>query len=120
MPADLFKVNATFHGADGKPLAGSEYEVRLVDEDRYFDDKLGTSPLSPDGVAEFLIGVADIVSIDSPSERTPDIYFVVLRNGREIFRSDVFPEVDFDAKDPVTGRPDGLTKTFGPFRIADT
>ena len=117
MPADVFKVIASFQDADGNPLAGDDYTVRLLDKDRFFDDKLGASPLDATGVAEFLIFVADIVSIDSPGERTPDIYFVVRKGDREIFRSAVFPDVNFDQTDPVTGRPDALTKSFGPFRV---
>ena len=105
MTTGVFKVIATFQDSNGKPLAGDEYAVRLLDKDRFFDDKLGSSSLSDDGVAEFLIYVADIKSIDSPDERTPDIYFVVTKSGEDIFRSEVFPEVNFEATDPVTGPP---------------
>lgn len=119
MPADLFKVTASFLNAEGLPLNGSEYSVSLLDKDHFFNDKLGTGALSNDGVAEFLFSVADIFSIDSPGERTPDIYFVLEKSGREIFRSEIFSEVNFDATDPVTGRPKGLTKAFGPFRIVE-
>lgn len=119
MTADMFKVIATFEDADGKPLSGADYMVRLLDKDRFFDDKLGSSSLGANGLAEFLIFVADIKSIDSADERAPDIYFVVTRGGQEIFRSEIFPDVNFDATNPVTGRPDGLTKTFGPFRITE-
>lgn len=119
MSSGIFKVIATFQNADGQPLTGGEYSISLCDKDRFFDDKLGASNLSPDGVAEFLIFVSDIISIDSPDERTPDLYFVVSKKGREIFRSDVFPEVNFEAKDAVTGRAKGLTKSFGPFRVPE-
>ena len=50
-------------------------------------------------------------------QRTPDIYFVITENGNEVFRSEVFPEVNFDATDPVTGRANKLTREFGPFRV---
>lgn len=116
MPADLFRVVATFQDSDGNPLTGPDYEVRLFDRDRLFDDKLGSSPLSADGVAEFLFSVTDVFSIDSPAERRPDIYFILRKDGDEVFRSAVFPGVNFDALDPVTGRTKGLTKEFGPFR----
>ena len=113
----MFKVIATFTDESGQPLTGSDYSVVVMDDDKFFDDKLGARPLGPDGTVEFLIAVADILSIDSAGERTPDLYFVVRKDGKEVFRSDVFEEVDFDAKDPVTGRPKGLTKTFGPFVV---
>ncbi len=117
MAAEMFKVIATFQDSDGSPLSGPDYLVRLIDEDRFFDDKLGSSGLDADGTAEFLIAVADILSFDSPGERTPDLYFVLSKDGREVFRSEVFSEVDFDARNPVTGRADSLTKSFGPFRV---
>ncbi len=117
MPADLFKVIARFENAEGRPFFGSEYEVKLLDQDRLFDDKLGSTSLSEDGTAEFLFSVTDVLSIDSPGERTPDIYFVITEHGNEVFRSEVFPEVDFDTTNPVTGRQDSLTKEFGPFRV---
>ena len=117
MPSDLFKVVATFQDPDGNPLTGEAYKVSLLDEDHLFDDKLGECGIDSNGTAKFLFSVADIFSIDSPEERKPEIYFVVRRDGTEIFRSDVFHEVDFDAVDPVTKRPKGLTKEFGPFKI---
>ena len=118
MPAEMFKVIATFTDESGAPLTGSDYSVALMDDDKYFDDKLGSQSLSPDGKAEFLVAVADILSFDSSGERTPDLYFVIKKGQDEIFRSDVFQDVDFDAKDPVTGRAKGLTKSFGPFVVA--
>lgn len=118
MSSGIFKVIGTFTDEGGYPLAGDEYEVALLDKDKYFDDKLGTATLSPEGEAEFLITVADILSIDSAGETTPDLYFVVRRGGKEIFRSEVFAEVDFEGKDPVTGRAKGLTRAYGPFQVS--
>ena len=117
MPASLFKIIAGFEAADGKPLHGSGYRVTVRDQDRFLDDKLGESKLNKQGEAEFLISVADIMSFDSIGERTPDIYFVVTLDGEEVFRSEVFPEVDFEVVDEVTSRTDSLTQTFGPFRV---
>ena len=117
MPAEIFKVIASFTDENGEPLTGGDYSVVVMDDDKFFDDKLGAKPLGPGGKVEFLIAVADILSFDSAGERTPDLYFVVRKGGKEVFRSDVFEEVDFDAKDPVTGRPKGVTKAFGPFAV---
>lgn len=118
MSAEIFKVIVKFTDEAGTPLSGSDYSVTLMDDDKYFDDKLGSQPLTIDGTAEFLVAVADILSFDSSGERQPDLYFVVRKDGEEVFRSEVFQEVDFDAKDPVTGRAKGLTKSFGPFVVA--
>jgi len=117
MPAELFKVIARFTDIEGYPLHGDEYRVRLLDKDRLFNDRLGAVSPDKDGVAEFVFAASDAFSIDSPGERQPDIYFVVTKDKREIFRSEIFPNVDFDLVDEVTGRPEGLTKEFGPFRV---
>ena len=117
MPADLFKVIARFENAEGQPFFGSEYEVTLLDEVRLFEYKLGSVSLSEDGFAEFVFSVAEFFSVDSPGERTPDLYFVITENGNEVFRSEVVPEVNFDATDPVTGRQDNVTREFGPYRV---
>ena len=117
MPAEVFKVIATFENAEGRPFFGSEYTVALLDKDRLLDDKLGSSSLSEDGTAEFLFAASEILSIDSIGERKPDLYFLITEHGNEVFRSEIFPEVDFDAPDPVTGRQDNVTMQFGPFRV---
>jgi hypothetical protein len=117
MSSGLFKVNVKFLDSDGNPLTGDEYTVRLFDEDRYFDDKLGKSKLDNAGNAEFLITVADIMSIDSLDERTPDLYFIVEQDGKEIYRSETIPKVNFEVVDPVTGRSKSLTMDFGPFTV---
>ena len=70
MSSGIFKVIGKFTDEDGYPLTGGDYEVALRDKDRYFDDKLGTSALSPEGEAEFLVNAADILSIDSAGETT--------------------------------------------------
>lgn len=120
MVTGIFKVIAEFTDAAGNPLSGNDYDVVLMDEDKYFDDKLGAQPLSADGSAEFLVAAADILSFDSVGERTPDLYFVVRKGRKEVFRSETFDEVDFELEDPVTGRPKGLTRKFGPFKVSGT
>ncbi len=118
MTTGIFKVIAEFVDASGAPLHGDQYSIVLLDEDKFFDDKLGEQELTVEGVAEFLISAADILSFDSMGETTPDLYFVVRRNGDEVFRSQVFTDVDFEMTDPVTGKQKGLTKKFGPFRLS--
>jgi hypothetical protein len=118
MTLGLYKVIAAFTDSNGRPLTGDNYAVALLDKDRFFDDRLGEAELNADGVAEFLISAADFLSFDSAGERTPDLYFVVRKDGDEIYRSEVFDEVGFEVDDPVTGRPKGLTKKFGPFEVA--
>ena len=119
MSAGVYKVVAEFTDINGVPFYGEGYSVALLDKDRYFDDRLAEAELNAAGVAEFLVAAADVLSFDSLGERTPDLYFVVRKDGDEIFRSEVFDDVDFEIDDPVTGRPKGLTRKFGPFRVSD-
>jgi hypothetical protein len=119
MPAEMFKVIAKFVNAEGASLTGVDYMVRMLDKDLFLDDKLGSSSLDENGVAEFRIYVADIISIDSPGERKPDIYFIVTKGGREIFQSEVFSDVNFDEINPVTGRADKQTKDLGTFVVPE-
>ena len=119
MSSGLFKVTASFVNANDEPITGSEYIAKLYDEDRFFDDKLDYVKLDINGNAEFLISVADIKSFDSLDERTPDLYFVLEKDGDEVFRSSTFPNINFEEENPVTGRTDSLTKSFGPFRIQE-
>jgi hypothetical protein len=117
MTAELFKVIARFTDIEGYPLHGAKYRVKLLDKDRLFNDRLGAVSPDKDGVAEFVFAASEAFSIDSPGERQPDIYFVVTSSGREIFRSEILPNVNFDLVDRVTGQPEGLTKEFGPFQV---
>ena len=49
----------------------------------------------------------------------PTFYdFKLLRDKAEIWRSEVFRDVDFEELDPVSGRETALTQAFGPFRVA--
>jgi hypothetical protein len=118
MASELFKVIATFVDKQGNPLSGPEFSARLMDRDCLFDDRLGASPLADDGSAEFTFSTAEILSVDSPDERTPDLYFVLCRDGDTVFMSDIYKDVDFDRRDEVTGRQDQLTQKFGPFQVA--
>ncbi len=47
MPAKIFKVIASFQDVEGNPLNGPDYAVTLMDEGRFFDDKLSDSTLGP-------------------------------------------------------------------------
>ena len=119
MSAEIFRVIASFQGSNGNPLTGADYAITLMDEDRFFDGKLDESALDAEGQANFMIVTADILSLDSMGERTPDLYFIVKQDGKEIFRTGVIPNVDFDVKDPVTGRTNAITRSFGPFRLSE-
>jgi hypothetical protein len=113
----LFRAIVRFTNAAGKPLTGPDWRVTLLDEDPLVDDELGADALDDDGRARILISVADVLSVDSPGERKPDLYFVLSHYGREVFRSKALEDVDFEQLDPVSGEPDQVTRDFGTFEV---
>ena len=75
------------------PLSGDEYSVRLYDKDIFNDDFLGESAPDEEGVAKFLFSQGDFskpVNLDDK----PDFYFVVYKNGEEIYKSKVMSNLD--------------------------
>jgi len=114
----LFRAIASFVDGDGSPLRGEDgWTAGISDEDVLADDCLGEVGLDADGRAAFLLSVADIKSVDSPDERRPDLFFTLYRNGREVFRSAVIEDVDFESLHPVTGEPANITREFGPYTV---
>jgi hypothetical protein len=113
----LFCAVVRFEDIDGNPLSGPDWTVVARDRDALRDNTLGEAGLDAQGQARILIAVADIMSADSPGERMPDLYFSLRRNGREVFRSEVQVDVDFESLDPVSGDPVRITREFGPYRV---
>jgi hypothetical protein len=103
--------------ADGQPLTGKQYRAVLYDQDPLIDDKMGEARLDEQGRAEFTCELADAASLDSPMETLPDLYVVLYDGDREVFRCPVFKDVDFLAKDPVTGERNQLTQDLGTFAV---
>lgn len=71
------------------PLKGEAYKVKFFDKDLIEDDFLGESTLDDFGHAIISVRRSNFRSIDSPLEKYPDIYFTVLKDGQEIFKSPV-------------------------------
>lgn len=117
MSSGLFKVIVRFQNMHGIPLGGDGWMVRVYDDDPLVDGFLGESPVDDNGEAGILIAVADIHSFDSPEERTPDLYFKLYHNGKHIYKSPVFENVNFERKDSVTGNTSELTRVLGPIRV---
>ncbi len=113
----LFCAIVRFEDTAGEPLAGNGWSVTARDRDAIVDNELGTADLDVNGEARILIAVADIMSVDSPGERRPDLYFSLRRDGHEVFRTDVIEDVDFESLDPVSGDPVKITREFGPYRV---
>jgi hypothetical protein len=75
------------------PVTGKEYTVRLFDKDIFNDDFLGESILNKSGRAKFLFTKKHFAGFAQLEEK-PDFYFVVYRDGKEIFKSRVMQNLD--------------------------
>jgi len=118
MPQLLFKVTGRFiFKSSGKPVTGDEYIVWLYDKDPITDDKLGEGKLDENGRVEITCDLADASSLDSPGESKPDLYFILLKNGREIFRSDVFYDTQPYVKANFSREKKGIIVYLGTFEI---
>ena len=110
----MIRVIAQFsHKSDGTPITGQEYVAKLYDKDILLDDEMGESYPDSKGRIDILCPLALASSFDSPGEQKPDLYFVLLENGKEIFRSHVFKNVDFLGDNPSAG----LRQDLGEFRV---
>lgn len=78
--------------SDEKPLDGDQFKVRLYDKDVFNDDYLGES-LTRDGRVFFMISRKNF-SAPLNLEQKPDFYFVVYRDGKEIYKSKVMANID--------------------------
>ncbi|MBI2730574.1 MAG: hypothetical protein HYX40_07475 [Sphingobacteriales bacterium] len=78
------------------PVTGSEYLVRLYDEDFFEDDFLGESGLDANGVARITFNPDDFDTADVIKETSLDFYFVVFKNGKEIYSSKVMEHINVE------------------------
>lgn len=113
----LFRAVASFVDGQDNPISGAAWTARLRDRDCLLDGLLGEVALDASGKATFMFNVADIKSLDSPGERQPDLYFTLYHMGREMFRSEVLEDVDFESLDPVSGEASQITRAFGPYQV---
>lgn len=88
----IIKVRLIAKGTDME-LSGPEYTVRLYDKDLFDSDYLGESLLNDEGTATFEVYHRDF-SQPLNLENKPDFYFVVYKNGLEIFKSKVMSNLD--------------------------
>lgn len=78
---------------DNEPISGNEFSVRLYDKDIFNDDFLGESIPDEEGVARFVFSQKDFSGPANLDDK-PDFYFVVYRDGNEIFKSKVMSNLD--------------------------
>ena len=79
------------------PVTGEGYQVKLFDKDFFEDDLLGQSSLDENGELHISFNPSQLDTTDPIRETSLDFYFVVLKNGQEIFRSKVMEDVDVHA-----------------------
>jgi len=94
-PAIEVTVTLIAKGADA-PLTGDAYKVRLFDKDIFDDDYIGESGLDANGVARISFSHSAFADFGN-LEQQPDFYFVVVKDGSQIFESKVMENIDIDA-----------------------
>ncbi len=78
------------------PLTGDAYKMRLFDKDIFDDDYIGESGLDSNGVAKINFTHTAFSDLGN-SETMPDFYFVVVKDGKQIFESKIVNDIDVDA-----------------------
>lgn len=76
-------------------LTGTGYTVRLYDKDIVGADFLGESALDENGVATISCSHSSF-SEWNKLEKYPDLYFILLHDGKEILKSKLMENVDID------------------------
>ena len=78
------------------PISSDGTFVKLYDKDLLEDDFLGQGQPDQSGNAEITFQSSDFKSMDSPGETRPDLYFVVFKYGKQIFKSKVIADLNLD------------------------
>ncbi len=78
----------------GDPLTGDNILVKLYDKDPLEDDFLGEGHPDKNGNITIKFDLDNVSSADSPFEDKPDLYFIVYKGQKEIYRSTVLEDVD--------------------------
>ncbi len=93
----LINVHAQFlHKHTGEAIHGKSYSVRLYDKDLITDDFLGETHPDVNGKIHLVVNPDDYKKNDSPIESKPDFYLVIIKEGKEIFKTPVAKNINFD------------------------
>lgn len=79
-----------------RPVTGSRYQVKLFDKDFFEDDYLGQSSPDHEGRVRFLFNPGSLDKNEPLKENSLDFYFLVYKDGKEIFRSKVMEDVQIE------------------------
>ncbi len=84
-----------------KPIGGEGYIIEFYDEDSHDEDFLVSGPLNENGIADVRFNPAAIHAGEEDSimpETNPDIFFIIKKDGKQVYRSATIYDVDFDQK----------------------
>ena len=96
----IVKINAKYlDGKTGNLLPGKAYKVRVYDKDILIDGLMGEVYLSGKSTIELITSTNKADFIDSSGETKFIIYFVVDKNYKPIYKSNVPQDVGFLKKD---------------------
>ena len=99
------------------PFTGDAYKFRLFDKDVFDDDYIGESSLDSNGVGKIKFKSADFGDIAN-LETTPDLYFVLVKNGVQVFESKLMEDVDVAALEQFK-MGEGEVLDLGTFLVED-
>lgn len=88
------KVKFIAQGSD-TALTGSSYRVKLFDKDFIGEDHLGESGLDANGIATIKFSHR-LFGEWNNLEKYPDFYFVLLKDGQQIFKSEIMENFDLE------------------------
>lgn len=88
------KVKFIAQGSD-TALTGSSYRVKLFDKDFIGEDHLGESGLDANGIATIKFSHRSFGEWNN-LEKYPDFYFVLLKDGQQIFKSEIMENFDLE------------------------
>ena len=119
LDADMnLEVTARFISkGNATPLTGDAYKFRLFDKDVFDDDFIGESGLDSNGVGKIKFNQAafgDIANL----ETMPDLYFVLVKNGVQVFQSKIMEDVDIAALEQFK-MGEGEVLELGTFLVED-
>ncbi len=91
------EVTARFiHKGNDKPIHGKEYEVKLFDKDFFDDDFIGQAHPGQNGVVHISFNPSKLYRNEPIIDRALEFYFVLYKNGKEVFKSQVMKEADLE------------------------
>jgi hypothetical protein len=83
-----------------EPIGGEGYSIRFYDKDEFDNDFLGEGPLNENGEADIRFDPSAMIDgaedWGEEKETDPDLYFELVKDGKVIFTSEVWKDVDYD------------------------